>query len=111
MTRKNPTNTLTYYRQHRDKLESTCRMLNTVQLVCLLLGTIGSGLYGSVKFLHLQVDSQPLAEWLAALASHPLMDILLIAIILAFYFSARCYADAGRFLLARSILEEEESKS
>jgi hypothetical protein len=51
------------------------------------------------------------AEWLAALASHPVMDILLIVIILAFYFSARCYADAGRFLLARSILEEEELKS
>ena len=107
MTRKNPTNTLTYYRQHRDKLESTCRTLNTVQLVCLLMATIGSGLYGGVKLLPLQVD----AKWLAALASHPVMDILLIAIILAFYFSARCYADAGRFLLARNILEEEESKS
>jgi hypothetical protein len=38
------------------------------------------------------------------------MDILLIVIILAFYFSARCYADAGRFLLARRILEKEASK-
>ena len=111
MTRKNPTNTLTYYRQHRDKLESACQMLNTVQLVCLLMATIGSGLYGGVKFLHLLVDAKPLSEWLAALASHPVMDLLLIGIILAFYFSARCYADAGRFLLARSILEEEGSKS
>ena len=111
MTQKNPTNTLTYYRQHRDKLESTCRMLNTVQLVCLLMATIGSGLYGAVKLVHLLVDAKPLADWLAALASHPVMDLLLITIILAFYFSARCYADAGRFLLARNILEEEESKS
>jgi hypothetical protein len=110
MTRKT-TNTLSYYRQHRDKLDSTCRTLNTIQLVFLLMATIGSGLYGGVKILPLQVDSKPWSEWLAALASHPVMDILLIAIILGFYFSARCYADAGRFLLARSILEEEESKS
>jgi hypothetical protein len=103
-------NTLTYYRQHRDKLESTCRTLNTFQLVCLLMATLGSGLYGAVKILPLQVASKPFAEWFAALASHPVMDILLIVIILAFYFSARCYADAGRFLLARSILEKEASK-
>jgi hypothetical protein len=86
-------------------------MLNTVQLVRLLMATIGSGLYGGVKLLPLQVDFKPWSEWLTALAIHPVMDILLIVIMLAFCVSARCYADASRFLLARSILENEESKS
>lgn len=111
MTRKNPTNTMTHYRQHPKELESGCRSLNAFQLVSLLVAAIGSGLYLSVKCAHLWVNYKPLAEWLAKFASHPIMDVSLIVIIFALYFSARAYSDASRFLLVRSILEEEGSAS
>lgn len=107
MTRKAPISTIPYYRQRPDELDSACRTVNTIQIVCLLIATIGSGLYLGAKFLPVVVNSGPLAEWLVLLASHPAMDVLLIVVIGAFYFSARAYSDAGRFLLVRSILADE----
>src|SRR5262245_17725652 len=103
-------NAMTYYRQHLDELKRSCRSLNAIQLVCLLTAAIGSGLFLAVKFLPWQVDSQPWAERLAALASHPVVDVGLIAIVGAFCFSARAYADAGRLLLVRNILEDEAQR-
>ena len=100
MTSQNRNRGIAYYRQHTDKLESSFRGLNAIQLVCLLVASIGSAAYLMVKF-------NAFSEWAPALASHPAIDILLVIIIWAFGFGARAYADARYLFLVQDILEND----